>query len=57
MVVDFVCAGDIGGSIGPAIVGNVSQSTGNNLQLGVLAGIGFPIILVLAVLYIRKRYR
>lgn len=47
-------AGDLGGSIGPAIVGNVSQIFGNNLQVGVLAGIGFPIVLVMCVLYIRK---
>lgn len=50
-------AGDIGGSIGPAIIGYVSQYTGNNLQMGVLAGIGFPIVLVLSVFYIRKKYR
>lgn len=48
-------AGDLGGAIGPAIIGNVSQSAGNNLQAGVLAGIGFPIVLVLAVIYIRKK--
>ena len=50
-------AGDMGGAIGPAIIGNVSQSAGNNLQAGVLAGIGFPIILVIAVFYIRKKYK
>ncbi|MDO5156983.1 MAG: MFS transporter [Eubacteriales bacterium] len=50
-------AGDLGGAVGPAIIGNVSQSAGDNLQAGVLAGIGFPIILVLTVLYIRKKYR
>lgn len=49
-------AGDLGGSVGPAIVGNVSQLTGDNLQAGVLAGIGFPIGLVLCVLAIRKQY-
>lgn len=50
-------AGDLGGAVGPAIIGNVSQSAGNNLQAGVLAGIGFPIVLVIAVLYIRKKYK
>lgn len=47
-------AGDLGGAVGPAIIGNVSQAVGNNLQAGVLAGIGFPIVLVLSVIYIRK---
>lgn len=50
-------AGDLGGAVGPAIIGNVSQSAGNNLQAGVLAGIGFPVVLVLAVFYIRKKYK
>lgn len=50
-------AGDLGGAVGPAIIGNVSQSAGNNLQAGVLAGIGFPIVLVISVFYIRKKYK
>jgi len=50
-------AGDLGGAIGPAIIGNVSQKAADNLQMGVLAGIGFPIVLVICVLYIRKNYK
>ena len=50
-------AGDLGGAVGPAIIGNVSQSAGDNLQAGVLAGIGFPIVLVISVFYIRKKYK
>ncbi len=50
-------AGDRGGALGPAIIGNVSQKAGNNLQAGVLAGIGFPIVLVLCVMTIRRQYR
>lgn len=46
-------AGDLGGAVGPAIVGNVSQAAGENLKVGVLTGIGFPIVLVVAVTYIR----
>lgn len=49
-------AGDLGGAAGPAIIGTVSQRAANNLQAGVLAGIGFPIVLVISVLYIRKKY-
>jgi len=47
-------AGDLGGSVGPAIIGNVSQRAGENLQAGMLAGIGFPIMLVICVLVIQK---
>lgn len=50
-------AGDLGGSVGPAIIGTVSQRAGENLQAGVLAGIGFPIMLVICVLIIRKEYK
>ena len=50
-------AGDLGGAVGPATIGNVSQGAGDNLQAGVLAGIGFPIGLIVCVLAIRKRYK
>ena len=50
-------AGDLGGAVGPAIIGSVSQRAGENLRAGVLAGIGFPIMLVLCVLIIQKKYR
>lgn len=50
-------AGDLGGATGPAIIGNVSQRAGENLQIGVLSGIGFPIVLVICVLLVRKKYR
>lgn len=50
-------AGDLGGAVGPAIVGNVSQRAGENIQAGVLAGIGFPIMLILCVLTVRRKYR
>ena len=47
-------AGDIGGTVGPALVGNVSQIAGNDLQAGILAGIGFPLTLILCVALARK---
>ena len=50
-------AGDLGGAVGPAIIGNISQSAGENLQVGVLSGIGFPIGLVICVVLVRKKYK
>lgn len=47
-------AGDLGGSIGPAIIGTISQNAGENLRMGVLAGIGFPIVLVVSVIILRR---
>ena len=48
-------AGDLGGAIGPGIAGAVSQAAGDNLKMGILAGIGFPILLTAAVLIVRKK--
>lgn len=45
-------AGDLGGSIGPSLVGNVTQIAGDNLQRGMLAGSIFPIILIISVMII-----
>ncbi|MCM1055632.1 MAG: MFS transporter [Bacteroides sp.] len=47
-------AGDLGGSVGPAIVGAVSQSSGDNLKTGVLAGCVFPTVLAVCVLLLGK---
>jgi fucose permease len=43
-------SGDLGGSIGPSLVGMISQNAGNNLQAGVLSGLCFPVILVLCII-------
>ena len=50
-------AGDLGGSVGPSIVGAVSQHYGNDLRTGVLAGIVFPLLLAFSVLMLKKHYR
>ncbi len=47
-------AGDVGGTVGPAVVGNVSQLADNNLKSGVLAGIGFPLVLIVCVFLARR---
>lgn len=47
-------AGDIGGTLGPALVGNISQYFGNDLQAGILVGIIFPLTLVICVAIARR---
>lgn len=47
-------AGDLGGSIGPGIVGRIAQDAGDKLQVGLRAGIVFPVVLILA-LFLMKR--
>ena len=48
-------AGDLGGSVGPGVVGFVTQSYNDNLKAGMLTGAVFPLVLVLSVLLIRAR--
>lgn len=47
-------AGDLGGTVGPFMVGKVSEAVGENLKIGVLGGIIFPAVLVVCVLLLMK---
>lgn len=42
-------AGDLGCSAGPTLVGSVAEFAGNNLKVGILSGIVFPILLFLCI--------
>lgn len=46
--------GDIGCSGGPTVVGMVSGALGDNLKMGVLAGIVFPVLLLVGIILCRK---
>lgn len=48
-------AGDLGGSVGPGLIGVISQNAGDDLRAGILAGAGFPIILILCVIQLRRK--
>lgn len=48
-------AGDMGCSGGPTLAGMVSSSLGNNLRLGILAAIVFPILLLMGVMISGKK--
>lgn len=50
-------AGDLGGSVGPGLVGIVTQNTGGNLRLGLLVGCVFPIVLVISIRIFKKLSR
>ena len=47
-------AGDLGGALGPGLIGIVTQSTGDNLRLGLLIGCIFPILLVVSIRILKK---
>lgn len=49
-------AGDLGGSLGPSLVGNITQNAGNDLRKGMLVGCVFPLVLILS-LFILKGFR
>lgn len=48
-------AGDVGASAGPTLAGFVSSVNGDDLHVGILAAIGFPVVLLIC-LYIEKAF-
>ena len=53
--IGLAMAGDMGGSIGPFVIGFVTQNTGDDLKAGMLAGCIFPAVLILSVFLLRQR--
>lgn len=47
-------AGDLGGSIGPGIVGRVTQYAGDNIRVGMGVGLVFPAILLVMLLILGR---
>ena len=48
-------AGDVGGAIGPGIVGFIAQINNDDLKKGMLAGAVFPLVLILSVAGIKMK--
>lgn len=49
--------GDVGCSVGPTVVGLVSDAMGDNMKMGILAAIVFPIVLLGGIFLCRKMSR
>ena len=47
-------AGDLGGSIGPAIVGRITQHAGDNIRAGMGAGLIFPAVLIIMLIIMSR---
>ncbi|MCR5511290.1 MAG: MFS transporter [Lachnospiraceae bacterium] len=47
-------AGDLGGSIGPAIVGRITQHAGDDIRAGMGVGLIFPVVLMLMLVIMSK---
>lgn len=50
-------AGDLGGSVGPSVVGLFSSAADGNLKVGLLAATVFPIVLILGLTVLKKRIK
>lgn len=50
-------AGDFGASVGPSLVGNISNLAGGNLKTGLLAAAIFPLLLSLGFFIMQKKYK
>lgn len=50
-------AGDLGGTVSPLIVGNVSELAGGNLKMGLLVATLFPAIMVFGLIFLKKKYK
>ena len=48
-------AGDVGCSGGPTLVGFVSSLASDDLKRGILAGVIFPVLLLVGILFLRKK--
>ncbi|HJD23956.1 MAG TPA: MFS transporter [Firmicutes bacterium] len=49
-------AGDFGGTVSPAIVGSFSELAGGNLKIGLLAAAAFPLILILGLIALNRKF-
>jgi MFS family permease len=47
-------AGDLGGSVGPAIVGRIAQFAGDDIRAGMGVGLVFPVVLIIMIIIIKK---
>ena len=47
-------AGDLGGTVGPLMVGRLSGMAGSNLKIGLLFATIFPVVLVLILFVLKK---
>jgi len=50
-------AGDVGGSVGPSLVGNIAGMAEGNLKLGLLVGAIFPALLIVGLILLKRKVR
>lgn len=50
-------AGDLGGSIGPSMVGNIASFMGGNLKYGLFFGSVFPVLLIAGLILLKRKVK
>ena len=50
-------AGDVGGSVGPAVINLFSSLAGGDLKMGILAGIVFPAVMIIGLVILKRGER
>jgi len=50
-------AGDLGATVSPTMVGSISELAGGNLKTGLLVATVFPVLLVVALLILKRTER
>lgn len=53
----YALAGDVGCMSGPTIAGQIAAANGNSLKIGILSAIGFPVMMLIGILVLRRRKR
>lgn len=49
-------AGDLGATVSPTIVGNVSNMYGGNLKIGLCIATAFPLMLILGLIILNQKF-
>lgn len=50
-------AGDLGATVSPAMVGSISNMVGGNLKIGLFAATAFPLILILGLAVLNRKFK
>ena len=50
-------AGDLGATLSPAIVGSISDAAGGNLKTGLLAATVFPLVLIVGLIAVGRKFK
>ena len=50
-------AGDLGATVSPAMVGGIADAVGGDLKTGLLFAVFFPVVMILGLVVLLKKFR